>query len=212
MVLYLMKRHSSRITELMFLGGIVIAGDTAVQLLDNAYKKDTIHQILTLDLKRTLGSAATGFLWDAPLSMAWFPFLHKFMQTKMSHVVEGSFRYVATKVMMENVFLAAPICLGFFVIPALVERGHLLDSLPSRLQEDFLPSLSTDISFWCMVSPFNYKFVPIRYQATVSCTLGGIEAAGLSHISHIENFEWPSLSDIAIFSLIFGDNTEKSDK
>ena len=208
-------RHALMLVEWLSLGGIVTAADALVQRIEHenmislstqtphtthqrlphdAHPKDnaTIRQTdFNLDFKRSSAMSITGLLWLGPLAMAWFPFLHRFMARRMSHLVEGSLKYVATKVVLENACLAMPICLGFFVIPAVVEGDVQLEALPQRMEQDFIPTLWTDIAFWTCFAPFNYKYVPLRYQPAVSCILGGVEAAGLSYITHIDGFEWP---------------------
>lgn len=128
---------------------------------DNEEDDDTAFH---LDYTRLLAAACTGLLWVAPICMLWFPFLHRFMAKHCSHLIEGSFRYVSTKVIIENVCLAAPICVGYFVIPAVIEGGDdWWSMLVARLETDFVSTLVTDVSFWCAASPFNYKFIPVRY-------------------------------------------------
>lgn len=115
------------------------------------------------DTTRLIAAACTGLLFIAPICMIWFPFLHRLMARRFTHLAEGSFRYVSTKVILENVILAGPICLGYFVIPAMIEGGgEWYSLLTSRLKSDFAATFSTDVSFWCVVSPFNYKFIPVR--------------------------------------------------
>jgi len=151
--------------------------------LDLGLEKDASDEF-RIDKKRVLATACTGLFWVAPISMVWFPFLHRLMGRHFKHLVEGSLRFVVTKVALENSCLAIPICLGYFTIPALVEGEEQLNALPSRLKNDFLPSLTTDVCFWSCMSPINYKFIPVRFQPTFSCTLGGFEAAGLSFLAH----------------------------
>ena len=138
-------------------------------------KKEDMHHSITafnsddgdddfhLDYTRLSAAACTGLMWVAPICMLWFPFLHRFMGKYFSHLVEGSFRYVSFKVILENACLAAPVCVGYFAIPAMIEGGNEWWSLlVARLQTDFVTTLTTDVSFWCVASPFNYKFIPVR--------------------------------------------------
>lgn len=146
-----------------------------------------------LDKFRTIGMGLAGFLWVGPLTMKWFPFLHQFMAKKMPHLIEGSLRYVLTKMALENACLAGPCCLGFFIIPSKIEGGERWSTLIPRLKTDFIPTLLTDIAFWTIFSPFNYKFIAVKFQPAVSCMLGGLEAGGLSYLTHLEQAKWMEL-------------------
>lgn len=188
------------IIELFSLGGVILIGDALVQRLEYHYDQNKTKQLkFQLDYNRSLGMGATGLFWVGPLTMAWFPFLHRYMANKMPHLIEGSMRYVLTKMVLENICLAGPCCLGFFVIPSKFEGGERWNSLTERLKGDFTPTLFTDIFFWTFVSPFNYKFTPVKYQPAISCILGGVEAGGLSYLTHLEDIDWNKL---------FFDNTE----
>lgn len=181
-----------QVIELCSLSGLIIVGDILVQRLEQHYEtpKPATFQ---LDYKRTIGMGIAGFVWVGPLTMAWFPFLHRLMAKKMPHLIEGSMRYVLTKMVLENICLAGPCCLGFFVIPSKLESEERWNSLPERLKTDYFPTLLTDIVFWTLVSPFNYKFTPVKFQPAISCMLGGVEAGGLSYLIHLENMDWSSL-------------------
>ena len=185
---------SSRFTRLYHvivewgtLGSFVILGDMAAQRVEYMIKESTIvvnrvnnsnkkldskdnaNILITnpfqLDKSRVVAASCTGLLFVAPVCMIWFPLLHSFMAKYLSHLVEGSLKYVGTKVLLENALIAPPICLSYFVIPSLIEeqREGEENSLNSKLEKDFLSTLTTDISFWCIMSPLNYKYIPVRY-------------------------------------------------
>ena len=215
-----MKFPLPQIIELCSLSGLIILGDVLVQRLEQHYDSpphppsipsistststssdntntDTINQQgkFQLDYKRTLGMGATGLFWVGPLTMAWFPFLHRFMAKKLPNLIEGSMRYILTKMVLENLCLAGPCCFGFFVIPSKFEGDERWNSVGERMKTDFLPTLFTDLFFWTFVSPFNYKFTAVKYQPAISCMLGGVEAGGLSYITHLEGIEWTKIFD-----------------
>jgi hypothetical protein len=134
---------------------------TAALVTDNEHNGD--DDLFRVNFTRLSAAACTGLLWLAPICMLWFPFLHRFMAKYFSHLIEGSFRYVATKVILESGILAAPVCVGYFAIPAVIEGGdEWFTILTARLENDFASTLATDVSFWCVVSPINYKFIPVR--------------------------------------------------
>lgn len=193
-----LKLSLSQIIELFSLSGLIIIGDTLVQKLEYHYDKEKQLKF-KLDIKRTIGMGTSGLIWVGPLTMAWFPFLHRFMAKKMPNLVEGSLRYVLTKMVLENICLAGPCCLGFFVIPSKFEGGERWNTLIDRLKTDFVPTLLTDIAFWTFVSPFNYKFTSVKYQPAISCILGGVEAGGLSYLTHLEELD---------ITKLFFDNSE----
>lgn len=183
----LLRRHPKTI-EWISLASVMVFGDACIQKFENSLD----GKKFSLDKQRSIAMAATGLMWVAPLTMAWFPFLHRFMNRYMSHLTEGTATYIGTKVMLENMCLALPVCTGFFIIPAIIEGGDQWNSLEERMNQIFFGTLCTDVAFWSCVAPFNYKFVPVRYQAALSCIFGGVEAAGLSYLAHIDDFKWPS--------------------
>mmetsp|Transcript_15040 Transcript_15040/g.22631 ORF Transcript_15040/g.22631 Transcript_15040/m.22631 type:complete len:208 (-) Transcript_15040:175-798(-) len=199
-----MLKRFPKMLEWIILGGVVTAGDVvsqklsspSIDVLNGGVKNHNAISSwcgeLGIDIFRTLGVAVTGFFYIAPLTMAWFPFLHRFMARHMSHLTEGSLAYVAMKVAIENTFLAMPVCLGFFVVPAMVEGSEQRKALPSRLSRDLMPTFYTDVAFWTLASPINYKYISVRYQPVFSCILGGVEASGLSYLTHVDGFQWPT--------------------
>lgn len=189
-----MKRYLPQLIELFSLGSVIVIGDGLVQRIEYHYNQiNTKETTFQFDYKRSLGMGITGLFWVGPLTMAWFPFLHRYMSIKMPHLIEGSLRYVLTKMILENICLAGPCCLGFFVIPSKVEGGERWNTVIDRLKSDFGPTLLTDIFFWTLVSPFNYKFTSVKYQPAISCILGGVEAGGLSYLTHLEDIDWNKL-------------------
>lgn len=96
-----LKLSLSQIIELFSLSGLIIIGDTLVQRLEYHYDKEKQLKF-KLDIKRTIGMGTSGLIWVGPLTMAWFPFLHRFMAKKMPNLVEGSLRYVLTNELIIN--------------------------------------------------------------------------------------------------------------
>jgi hypothetical protein len=206
--LALLSRSSGKLLEWVVLGSVIVCGDLLTQKIEHNNKSsvkplkqgekgasDCSHfqnHIFEIDYTRLKGVAITGFGFLAPLALVWYPFLHRFMATKFRHLAEGSARYVMTKVALENIFLPAPVCLGYFAIPAMVEGGHQWESLQHRLRTDFVPSVAADTAFWCVISPINYKYIAIKYQPLFSCIVDGLEAAGMSYLTHQDEFKWPS--------------------
>jgi hypothetical protein len=143
--------------------GVEVAVASEIVKTAPVHCDDCDDDSLVLDYTRLGAAACTGLLFIAPICMVWFPYLHRFMAKYFSKLAEGSVPYVAVKVILENVCLAGPVCLGYFAIPAIVEgRGDWWTLLKSRLENDFTATLTTDVSFWCVASPLNYKFVPVR--------------------------------------------------
>jgi hypothetical protein len=187
-----LRRLGPIAAELLSLTSLIVTGDVLVQTLEHHYDHERTEPF-KLDIHRATGMGLAGFAWVGPLTMTWFPFLHKYMARKMPHLVEGSLRYVLTKMALENMCLAGPCCLGFFVMPSLVEGGDRWSTLIPRLKTDYIPTLLTDVAFWTIFSPFNYKFAAIRFQPAVSCLLGGVEAGGLSYLTHLDQAKWAKI-------------------
>ena len=202
------RRSTGKVCEWVMLGSVIICGDLITQKIEhskskeeppNQTEKGTLRnnshkQPFEVDYRRLKGVAITGFAFLAPVALVWYPLLHRFMAVKFCHLAEGSARYVMTKVVLENILLPAPVCMGYFVIPALVEGGHQWETLPHRIRVDFLPTVTTDVALWCVLSPINFKYVPLKYQPLFSCVIDGVEAAGMSFLTHQDDFKWPSWS------------------
>lgn len=76
----------------------------------------------------------------------WYPFLDKLMRTRFAHLAEGSFKYVATKVLAEQIVLG-PLCtFAFFPCVSIVEGGDSLKSLGDRMKRDYWPTLVVSTS------------------------------------------------------------------
>lgn len=199
-----LPRSTNRVLEWVMLGSVIMCGDLVTQQIEHSNSLSKRQKVggkeiskqddhsFEIDYQRLKGVAVTGFGFLAPLALAWYPFLHRFMARNFSQWAEGSAKYVATKVALENVLLPAPVCLGYFVIPAAVEGGHQWESLWHKLHADFVPSVATDTIFWCVISPVNYKYVALKYQPLFSCVVDGLEAAGLSYLTHQDDFKWHS--------------------
>lgn len=189
--------------EWFVLASVIVCGDLATQKIEHSTKLKSIkqeerkeiskcssipNQEFEVDFQRLKGVAVTGFGFLAPIALAWYPLLHRFMARNFSQWVVGSAKYVMMKVALENILLPTPVCFGYFVIPAMVEGGHQWESLRERLRADFVSTVAIDTAFWCVVSPFNYKYVTLKYQPLFACVVDGVEAAGLSYLTHQDAF------------------------
>jgi hypothetical protein len=201
--------------EWLVLGSVVICGDLAIQKVEHMKSSSSAVKTITpsqgqgdkskpernlisvqentfaIDYKRMKGVAVTAFSFLVPIAVVWYPFLHRLMAKRFSHLAEGSFRYVMTKVALENIILPTPVCLGYFVISSAVEGGQQWTLLSHKLKTDFIPTVLTDTACWTLISPLNYKFVPLKFQPLFSCIMDGIQSAGLSYLTHHEDFKWP---------------------
>lgn len=206
MVISMIKRVIPRpkyaIMEWLTLGGIIILADLVTQRIEHNKElskttstkdNDIPSRPFNINYSRMKGVAVTALGFLSPIAILWYPFLHRLMARRFSHLAEGTVKYVMTKTALENVLLPAPVCLGYFVIPAAVEGGHQWEVLPHKLSTDFAPSVVVDTVFWCALSPLNYRFVSLKFQPLFSCVVDGVEAAGLSFLTHCDDFKWPSL-------------------
>mmetsp|Transcript_25132 Transcript_25132/g.42427 ORF Transcript_25132/g.42427 Transcript_25132/m.42427 type:complete len:208 (+) Transcript_25132:203-826(+) len=206
MVIKMIKRVIPRpqyaAMEWLTLGGIIVLADLVTQRIEHnkqiskttSTKDESQNHPFHINYSRMQGVAVTSLGFLSPIAILWYPFLHRLMAKRFSHLAEGTVKYVMTKTVIENVLLPAPVCLGYFVIPAAVEGGHQWETLPRKLETDFAPSVAVDTAFWCVLSPLNYRFVSVRFQPLFSCVVDGLEAAGLSFLTHCDDFKWPSLT------------------
>jgi hypothetical protein len=194
----LFPRPGYMAVEWALLGSIIVCADLVTQKIEhiNSAAKSPPSAVIgsekkfAIDYSRLKGVAVTSLGFLSPLALMWYPFLHRLMARRFSHMIEGTLRYVVTKTAIENVLLPAPVCFGYFVITAAVEGGHQWEALPGKLKNDLIPSVAADTAFWCFLSPMNYRFVPLKFQPLFSCVVDGLEAAGLSYLTHCDDFKW----------------------
>lgn len=198
MISPLLTLNSKKALEWAMLSCVIVCGDLVTQKIEHnnvvsksSYRQDAAQSSFEINYSRLKGVAVTGFGFLSPVALLWYPFLHRLMAQRFGHLVEGSIRYVMTKTMLESILLPGPVCLVYYVVPAATEGGHQWQTLPHKLAADFVPTVVVDTVFWSLVSPLNYKFVALKYQPLFSCAVDGVEAAGLSFLTHQDDFEWP---------------------
>ncbi|XP_047054909.1 protein Mpv17-like [Lolium rigidum] len=120
--------------------------------------------LLNHDLLRSLRIASYGFLLYGPGSYAWYQFLDQTMpkQTLAS---------LSTKVVLNQIVL------GPCVIAIIFAWNNLwlgkLSELPSKYQNDALPTLLNGFKFWIPVSIVNFGMIPLpaRVGFMSSCSI-----------------------------------------
>ena len=109
--------------------------------------------------------------------------LDKFMVTRLPHFKRGGFKFVATKVLLEEICLG-PLFTGMFFITVGVGEGNSWKDIFENLRQNYLKTLIVDEIGWCLISPITYSVVPIKWQLVWNSTISAAEAAGFSYVQH----------------------------
>ncbi|CAL4947597.1 unnamed protein product [Urochloa decumbens] len=154
---------------------LTFTGDTIAQVRDRIVgrrrrgaepdSKELIPDILlNHDWLRALRMASYGFLLYGPGSHAWYQFLDRCMPKQ-------TFVTLSTKVILNQ------IALGPCVIAVIFAWNNLwlgkLSELPSKYQNDALPTLLYGFRFWIPVSIVNFGIIPLpaRVAFMSSCSI-----------------------------------------
>jgi len=162
--------------------------------------EQTKHEFrMRFDPVRLSAVAVFGFCVSGPLGSLWYPILDKFMRVKFPHFKEGSFRFVATKVMFEQAIYGPLLTLLFFPTVSLIEGGDSLRTLPQRMKNDFWQTLLVDELAFTLIAPITYKYIPINFQLIWTSTVSVFENMFFSWVQHqgfptidLPGFPWGS--------------------
>lgn len=132
------------------------------------------EQKRSLDLKRTLHVAITGFFWSAPFAHTWYTGLEKLMPP-----IDSKALGVFIRLMLET-FLWSPASVGgYLTCRTLLEGSNVLDKLRLKYKEALLAAWT----FWPGVSIINYGLVPLQHRVLYVNCLSVVWNAYLTHLN-----------------------------
>jgi protein Mpv17 len=115
--------------------------------------------------RHVAASAAYGAVVVGPLGHAWYRFLDAWVAARAPR---GSARFVAAKVLLDEIVFGPIHVAGFFAAVAVAEDGGFnLGALSDKLRRDFWPTYAAELAFWPAFQAFNFARVPLRHQLLV---------------------------------------------
>ncbi|KAK9841824.1 hypothetical protein WJX81_005480 [Elliptochloris bilobata] len=133
--------------------GLWAIGDVLSQKIDGTLDKKW-------DMKRTLLTSAYGGLFIGPVGHTWYQVLDKAARRRFA---PGSLKFIATKVIGDEVVFGPVHVAGFFAFMTVAEGGSWQD-VKEKLQNDFLSAYLAELAFWPAFQAVNFWKVPVRHQ------------------------------------------------
>jgi protein Mpv17 len=98
-----------------------------------------------------------------PIGHAWYRFLDAWVAARLPR---GSARFVAAKVLLDEVVFGPVHVAGFFAAVTLAEGGGV-GAVKAKLARDFWPTYAAELAFWPAFQALNFWRVPVRHQLLV---------------------------------------------
>jgi len=143
-------------------------GDVAAQRLDASSKASasdpsTSSASSSLSGRHVAASAAYGAAVVGPIGHAWYRFLDAWVAARLPR---GTARFVAAKVLLDEVVFGPVHVAGFFAAVTLAEGGGLR-AVKAKLEADFWPAYAAELAFWPAFQALNFWRTPLRHQLLV---------------------------------------------
>jgi hypothetical protein len=148
-------------------------GDVTAQRLDAAYSTKhadsdgpSTSSPTPLSGRHVAASAAYGAAVVGPVGHAWYRFLDAWVAARAPR---GSARFVAAKVLLDEIVFGPVHVAGFFAAVTLAEEAPdgALEKIKDKLRRDFWPTYAAELAFWPAFQAFNFARVPVRHQLLV---------------------------------------------
>jgi hypothetical protein len=166
------------------------------QFAKSSYFSTLINGDWKLDYRRLASVAGFGFCFFGPVGGIWYPALDRILHTKFPQFKPGTFKFVATKAGLEQVFLGPIYTAAFFPFTTIGEGGSF-DDLVKKLKQDYLQTLILDETCWLFLAPVLYGLTPVKYQLPFASCLASLEAMLFSYIAHHSFSDLPIVGPLA---------------
>mmetsp|Transcript_10682 Transcript_10682/g.25484 ORF Transcript_10682/g.25484 Transcript_10682/m.25484 type:complete len:245 (-) Transcript_10682:340-1074(-) len=117
------------------------------------------------DWYRTVKCASYGALISGPVLAAWYPWLDRLFTTKYKLNPNGWAQAVA-KVAADEIIMEPPTLFVFYGYMNVFEGGTMT-SFWQKLDQEFITSWVTSITYWPPVSLLSFRFLPVYWQAPI---------------------------------------------
>lgn len=95
-----------------------------------------------------------------PLGHAWYKWLDTFVSARLAR---GTVAFVASKVVLDEIFFGPIHVAGYFGGVTLAEGGTLADAV-DKIKADFVTAYTAELAFWPAFQAVNFWKVPVRHQ------------------------------------------------
>ena len=116
---------------------------------------------LNLATRHLAASALYGAAVVGPLGHAWYRWLDAFVSARF---LRGSARFVASKVLLDEVVFGPVHVAGFFATVVVVAEGGGLPEIAAKVRRDFASTYAAELAFWPAFQAVNFWRVPVRHQ------------------------------------------------
>jgi hypothetical protein len=114
-----------------------------------------------LAVRHLAASALYGACVVGPLGHAWYRWLDAFVSARF---LRGSAKFVASKVLLDEVVFGPVHVAGFFATVVVVAEGGGLTEVASKVRRDFASTYAAELAFWPAFQAVNFWRVPVRHQ------------------------------------------------
>jgi Mpv17 / PMP22 family len=97
---------------------------------------------------------------SGPLGHAWYKWLDTFVSARLAR---GTVAFVASKVVLDEIFFGPIHVAGYFGGVTLAEGGTLADAV-DKIKADFVSAYTAELAFWPAFQAANFWKVPVRHQ------------------------------------------------
>lgn len=111
--------------------------------------------------KHLAASALYGAAVVGPLGHAWYRWLDAFVSARF---LRGSARFVASKVLLDEVVFGPVHVAGFFATVVVVAEGGGPAEVAAKVRRDFASTYAAELAFWPAFQAVNFWKVPVRHQ------------------------------------------------
>lgn len=160
------------------------------------YINSTLFGDWKLDQRRFASVAGFGFCFFGPVGGIWYPALDRILLTKFPQYKPGTWKFIATKALLEQVFLGPIYTAAFFPFTTFGE-GKGWEDLKLKLKQDYLQTLILDETCWLFLAPILYGATPVKYQLPLASCLASLEAMLFSYIAHNSFSDLPIVGPLA---------------
>ena len=114
-----------------------------------------------LATRHLAASALYGAAVVGPLGHAWYRWLDAFVSARF---LRGSARFVAAKVLLDEVVFGPVHVAGFFATVVVVAEGGGAAEVAAKVRRDFASTYAAELAFWPAFQAVNFWKVPVRHQ------------------------------------------------
>ena len=126
-----------------------------------AISEEEKRPLSSLKTRHLAASSLYGAAVVGPLGHAWYRWLDAFVSSRF---LRGSARFVASKVLLDEVVFGPIHVAGFFATVVVVAEGGGVEEVAAKIKRDFASTYAAELAFWPAFQAVNFWRVPVRHQ------------------------------------------------